>query len=121
METVNGCTVIAGTEKMSEAPVSFGPEETDNAYFAMLGGLAPGAPGPPLHVHPHTDEAFYIAQGEATFVLGDRELKMTTGSLVFVPRGVAHTVRNVGDHPMQGIIIVSPGDAEHLFQPVKVD
>jgi mannose-6-phosphate isomerase-like protein (cupin superfamily) len=119
METVNGCTIVAGTDTILEKPVSFGPAETDGAYVAMMGGLPPGTPGPPLHIHPHTDEAFYVARGEATFLVRDRELKVTSGSLVFVPRGVPHTVSNVGEDPMQGIIIISPGSAEHLFQVVE--
>ncbi len=68
-------------------------------------------------MHPHTDEAFYLAEGNATFVLGERELTVTAGSLVFVPRGTAHTVRNSGDTPVRGLIVISPGDAEHVFLP----
>ena len=73
---------------------------------------------PPLHLHPDTDEAFYVAEGDATFLLGDREVSVTSGGLVFVPRGTAHTVWNSGDGPVRGLIVISPGDAEHSFVPV---
>jgi mannose-6-phosphate isomerase-like protein (cupin superfamily) len=78
----------------------------------------PGEPGPPLHSHPHTDEAFYLTEGEATFLLGDREMAVEPGSLVFVPRGTPHTVWNSGEEPVRGLIVISPGNAEHVFLPV---
>jgi mannose-6-phosphate isomerase-like protein (cupin superfamily) len=59
------------------------------------------------------------ADGDTTFQLGDRELLVTPGGLVFVPRGTAHTVWNSGDGPVRGLIVISPGDAEHEFVPVE--
>lgn len=70
METINGCTVVPLSE--APEPMHFGPAETPGAYLAMVGTFPPGHPASPLHVHPHTDEAFYVADGEATFQLGDR-------------------------------------------------
>jgi len=117
MQTINGCTVVpasAGPE-----PVHFGQAESEGAYVVIVGMFPPGQPAPPLHVHPHTDEAFYVADGDATFQLGDRELPVTAGGLVFVPRGMPHTVWNSGDRPVRGLILVSPGNAEHEFVPVQ--
>ena len=58
------------------------------------------------------------AEGQATFLLGDRELAVEPGSVVVVPRGMPHTVRNSGEDAVRGLIIISPGDAEHVFIPV---
>jgi len=117
METINGRTVIPPSE--APEPVRFGPSEMEGAYVVLVGTFPPGQPAPPLHVHPHTDEAFYVADGDATFLLGDRELRLTAGGLVFVPRGMAHTVWNSGDGPVRGLLVISPGDAEHVFLPVE--
>ena len=117
METVNGCTVIATSERPE--PVSFGPSEMDGAYRVLAGELAAGQPAPPFHLHPHTDEAFYVAGGEAAFLLGDREVRVGAGGFVFVPRGMPHTAWNSGDGPMLGLILISPGGAEHVFEPVE--
>jgi oxalate decarboxylase/phosphoglucose isomerase-like protein (cupin superfamily) len=117
METINGCTVVAPSE--APDPVRFGPAETRGAYVVMAGVFPPGHPAPPLHVHPNTDEAFYAADGDAMFQLADREVPVTAGGLVFVPRGMAHTVWNSGDRPVRGLILVSPGGAEHVFVPVE--
>jgi mannose-6-phosphate isomerase-like protein (cupin superfamily) len=115
METINGCTVVPRSDLPE--PVGFGPAETDGAYRVLVGAIPPGQPAPPFHVHPHTDEAFYISGGEATFLLGDREIRVTAGGFVFIPRGTPHTAWNSGDDPMLGLITISPGGAEHVFEP----
>ena len=56
METVNGCTVIASQDSIET--IYFGPAEMAGAYVAIVGVFPPGEPAPPLHLHPHTDEAF---------------------------------------------------------------
>ena len=117
MEKVNRCTVIPPSDDLE--PTRFGPTEAEGAYVALVGHFPPGEPAPPPHTHPTTDEAFYLASGEATFLLGDREVRMTSGSLVFVPRGVAHTVWNSGSDPVRGIIVISPGDREHVVLAVE--
>ena len=116
METINGCMIIASQD--SAEPTHFGRTETTGAYVAIAGVFPPGEAAPPLHLHPDTDEAFYVAEGDATFLLGDREVPVTSGALVFVPRGTAHTVWNSGEGPVRGLIVVSPGNAEHVFVPV---
>jgi mannose-6-phosphate isomerase-like protein (cupin superfamily) len=117
METINRCTVVPPSE--APEPVHFGPAESQGAYVVIVGTFPAGQPAPPLHVHPHTDEAFYVADGDATFRLGDREVPVTAGGLVFVPRGCPHTVWNSGGRPVRGLILVSPGDAAHEFVPVE--
>ena len=117
METINGCTVIESSA--SSEPTTFGPAEMDGAYRALVGTIPAGQPAPPFHMHPATDEACYVAAGEASFLLGDREIVVTAGGFVFVPRGTPHTAWNSGDGPMLGLIVISPGGAEHVFSPVE--
>jgi quercetin dioxygenase-like cupin family protein len=118
VQTINGWTVIHPSEVAgANGPVRFGPTETAGAYVVENGLFPPGT-SLPFHLHPNTEETFYVADGEATFQLGDRELKLGAGSLVFVPRGTPHTVSVSGDVPVRGLILISPGDAEHEFVPV---
>jgi mannose-6-phosphate isomerase-like protein (cupin superfamily) len=115
-ETINGCTVYA--PPTIDGPLTFGPAELGGSYTVLSGLISPGEPGPPLHLHPHTDESFYVAAGEATFQLGSREVRVGPGGFVFVPRGTPHTVGNPSGDPILGLILISPGDAEHVFEPV---
>jgi mannose-6-phosphate isomerase-like protein (cupin superfamily) len=116
METVNGCTVIPSSD--APEPAAFGPAEMNGAYRVLVLTVPAGQPPAPFHMHPHTDEAFYVAEGEASFLLGDREVQVSGGGFVFVPRGTHHTAWNSADVPMRGLILISPGDAEHVFSPV---
>jgi quercetin dioxygenase-like cupin family protein len=117
METISGCSVIR--PEGVDGILSFGPEETGGAFSVLVGEGPGGAPGPALHEHPTTDETFYVAGGEATFRLGDEEIVASAGSVVFVPRGTAHTVWNAGSEILRGLIIISPGNVEHEFVEVE--
>lgn len=117
MESVNGCTVIQ--QASIEGILTFGPEEASGAYSLMVGEGPAGAPAPALHEHPTTDEAFYVAEGEATFQLGDEQIVVTTGGFVFVPRGTVHTVWNSGPEALRGLLVISPGNVEHEFVEVE--
>jgi quercetin dioxygenase-like cupin family protein len=117
METISGCTVMRPSE--ASEPVRIGPAEFGGAYVVEVGTFPAHQPGPPLHLHPNTDEMFYVADGDATFQLGDSELQVSAGAVVFVPRGTTHTVSVSGDRPLRGLILISPGDVEHEFVPVE--
>jgi quercetin dioxygenase-like cupin family protein len=116
VETINGCTLIQPAS--IEGLLTFGPDEAGGAYSLMVGSGPPG-PGPALHEHPTTDEAFYVAGGECSFQLEDEEIVVPAGGLVFVPRGTAHTAWNAGPDDLRGLIIISPGNVEHEFVEVE--
>jgi mannose-6-phosphate isomerase-like protein (cupin superfamily) len=113
METICGATFVFDHEG---EPDLIGNELTGGAYRVLV-GRAPVGEGPPLHVHPHTDEGFYVGEGELTFVFPDRRVVAGPGSFVFVPRGVEHTAHIT--KPLRGLLIYSPGDAEHITEPVE--
>jgi mannose-6-phosphate isomerase-like protein (cupin superfamily) len=112
METICGATFVFNQDG---APDLIENDLTGGAYRVMV-GRAPTGEGPPMHVHPHTDEGFYIGEGEMQFVFADREVTAAAGTFVFVPRGVEHTAHIT--KPLRGLLIFSPGDAEHITQPV---
>jgi quercetin dioxygenase-like cupin family protein len=116
MEEINGRTVITPAD--TAEILTWGTKETAGAYTTPIGVIPPGQEPPPLHLHPTTDEAFYVARGPGAFRLEDEEITAETGSLVFVPRGTVHTAWNPGSEPVTGLIIISPADVEHEFVPV---
>ncbi len=100
-------------------PVVLGPAQDNAANVVWIGAMPAGNAGAPLHLHPHTDEGFYVAKAELTFSLGDREAVVRAGTFVFVPLGTVHTARNSGPGPVRGLLLLSPGVAEHVEQPVE--
>jgi len=88
---------------------------TLSAYeFATL----PATAGPPLHLHRTWDEAFYVLEGEMTFLIDGQTHSAPAGSFVFVPRGILHTFWNAGDTPAKQLVVFTPAGIEAYFEEV---
>ena len=72
--------------------------------------MAPGREGPSSHVHEDEDDAFYVLDGELTFVLGDEreEVSAVAGTFVLVPPGIPHTFVNRSAAPARILNIHAP-------------
>jgi mannose-6-phosphate isomerase-like protein (cupin superfamily) len=89
-------------------------EQTGGALGLFRQNIAPNS-GPPLHIHRANDEFFYVVSGEFKFKLGDRMVSAPARSVVFVPRGTAHTFKNVGTKPGVLLVGATPGGFEKMF------
>jgi mannose-6-phosphate isomerase-like protein (cupin superfamily) len=89
-------------------------EQTGGPLGLFRQTIAPKS-GPPLHIHRANDEFFYIVSGEFKFKLGDRIVSAPARSIVFVPRGTAHTFENLGMEPGVLLVGVTPGGLEKMF------
>ena len=113
METISGATFAF----FHDGPPDMIENDLTGGSYRVMVGEAPAGDGPPMHIHPYTDEGFYIAAGQMVFVFPDRQVVAGPNTFVFVPRGCVHTARIT--ETMRGLLIYSPGDAEHLTQPVE--
>ena len=43
-----------------------------------------------LHLHERTDEFYYVIDGQGTMILGDDQIELHRGVVVYVPRGTPH-------------------------------
>jgi quercetin dioxygenase-like cupin family protein len=84
-----------------------------NGLIALAEVRAPQGTGSPPHRHHHEDEAWYVIDGELTFLLGDTEHTAGAGSFVFGPRGVAHRFE-VNSSEARFLIFVFPAGFEHF-------
>jgi quercetin dioxygenase-like cupin family protein len=88
-------------------------EQTGGA-FSLVEAIDPMET--PLHVHEREDEAFYILGGEHEFQCGDETFRVGPGDFVFLPRGIPHAHRRLGDPSLSRMLImVSPPGFEHFF------
>ena len=71
--------------------------------------------GPPLHVHHREDEGFYVLEGEIRFHKGDDEFMAGPGTLVWLPRGVAHAFK-VQPGGARALLLLTPGGFERMFE-----
>ena len=60
------------------------------------------------HVHHEEDDAFYIVEGELTFLFGDQRVSAPPGTFVLVPPGVEHGFRNDQPRPVRMLNIHAP-------------
>ncbi len=87
--------------------------DTDGAYSLLEVELV--GDGSPQHIHKAEDEALYVLEGEINVLMGERTIRATTGSFVFIPRGTIHAFSRVGQEPAKLLAIFSPPGFEQFF------
>ena len=90
-------------------------EDTSGA-FAVLEEITPPQGGPPPHIHSREDETFYVLEGELEFRVNDRTILASAGSVIYGPRGILHTFKNVGTAPSRMHVLVTPAGLEKMFE-----
>ena len=60
------------------------------------------------HLHPHQEERFIIASGEAHFTVNGEERIVGPGETIVVPIGVRHTESNPGAVAIEGVVELRP-------------
>jgi quercetin dioxygenase-like cupin family protein len=97
-----------------EVTILLDGERTGGA-LAMWTGITPSGGGPPRHYHLNEDETFFIIEGRVAFLLNEEWNEVGPGGAVFMPRGIVHTFRNVGDQPCRMLIMTTPSGFEKFF------
>lgn len=92
--------------------------QTNGAYSVVISNTPPQG-GPPLHVHEHEDELFYILMGTYEFRFGDETVVANPGDFVHLPAHIPHTFRNIGSAPGMAMNTMTPGGFEQFF--VEID
>jgi mannose-6-phosphate isomerase-like protein (cupin superfamily) len=81
--------------------------DTPRFNLGMI-AMQPARSGPPTHEHADEDDAFYVLEGEMTFLLEDEEILAGSGTFVLVPPGVQHTFANRSDAVARMLNIHAP-------------
>ena len=86
--------------------------------FAMI--VQEVSPGTriPVHRHGREDEIIFIHSGEGEAVLGDDTVKLSPGSILYVPQGTWHGGVNTGNVVLHWIAIYSPSGFEGYFREI---
>ena len=87
--------------------------------FGLVETLAaPPGSMPPLHVHHHHDECFYVLEGELTLYTPGEEVTLRPGDYLPAPRRVPHTYR-VGEQPARWLTTSLPAGFERFVVAVS--
>ncbi|MGB1657025.1 MAG: cupin domain-containing protein [Longimicrobiales bacterium] len=76
----------------------------------MLVGLNAFEPGQEhaLHGHADQDKVYHVLEGEGVFLLEERDIEMSAGTMLVAPAGVPHGVRNTSDERLIVLVFMAP-------------
>lgn len=106
---MKGVTLNLLDSKISSADTNGVMAVFEQNGFTPLGG-------PPLHIHTHQDEYFYIINGDYLFQVGEDKFQMKPGDTIFLPKNVPHAFIQLSE---TGKVLVSyfpAGKMEGFFK-----
>ena len=62
------------------------------------------------HTHSNLEQSYYILEGAMEVTVGEETCQVGPGDSVFLPRGVFHKHRNIGDKPLSFLFISAIAD-----------
>jgi len=68
--------------------------ETDEKYSVSEWWLEPHSDGPGAHHHDANDEVFYVLEGTATLLIGDKWVDAEKGTFIRIPAKTTHDFAN---------------------------
>ena len=77
--------------------------------------------GPPLHLHNHQNEWFFVQEGEFRFQVGDQIHLLQAGDSIFGPQGVPHAFVNISETGRLLIAFQPAGTMEAFFASGLLD
>ncbi len=75
----------------------------------MVYDISPPGHATPYHLHHVEDEAFYILEGEFTFICDGVKTVLAPGGYIFLPRGIPHGIRVSSSVPAKKLVLAMPG------------
>jgi len=88
-------------------------EETGGAFLLWEAVMEQGKVTP-LHIHPDSDETFYLLEGEILVHLDGVEHTVAVGGVMVAPRGVPHAFKVIS--PMAKMLtLATPGCCEQFY------
>ena len=83
--------------------ILIGPEEAPN--FAMRRFIMQPGGGMPNHTNSVEHEQF-VLRGHARIGIGDEVFEVQANNVVFIPAGIPHWYKNIGDEPFEFLCLV---------------
>ncbi|RWM13704.1 MAG: cupin domain-containing protein [Mesorhizobium sp.] len=97
-------------------PMAFLVTDENTRHTSMFDWTIPPEFATGRHVHRVQEETFYLLEGECEWHVGDRTIRATPGTFLFIPPGVPHNITNVSEKPARVLMTVSPPGHEHYFE-----
>lgn len=85
-----------------------------NGSFGLVEQILPVGFRSPWHLHHQEDEAFYVVEGEMTFICGNDRVQAGPGAYVYGPGGIPHGFRVDGTSPARLLLLNTPAGFEQF-------
>lgn len=99
-------------EVLFDGALSRSAVRTDGS-IVVFNWIAPIPEAPPHHDHPF-DQLALILEGTAEFDLDGESHVVGAGELLYIPAGVPHTARVIGDSPVLNVDVFAPAREDYL-------
>jgi mannose-6-phosphate isomerase-like protein (cupin superfamily) len=97
------------------------PGQFGSANLAVTWVEAEPGSQQPVHAHPGREQVYVIVAGRGQMIVGDEEQEVQAGTMVFVPPGTGHAIRNPGPGTLVYVSATSPPfampDGQFAYQP----
>ena len=87
--------------------------------FALIEMVGRRGNVPPPHIHHREHEIFYVLEGEIVVSVGDRTIRGTPGTMIFLPRDVCHSFTIESDESRM-LVLLTPAGFEGWFKEFSV-
>ncbi len=108
-----GEKTILGGKNPNDIKVSQKDTNGDLTVFEYTGNEKGG---PPLHLHLHQDEIFFIVQGEYLFQVGEEKHSLKAGDTIFLPRNIPHAFAQLTETGKMFFLFQPSGKMEDFFR-----
>ena len=111
LDEVETKKALGGTLKRMFNPETAG---TQNMTFSV-GYFTPGE-GLKPHIHPESEEIYYVVRGEGIVYLGEdrNPLPVDPDTAIYIPAGEIHGVKNTGENRLVICFFVAPGKEKSI-------
>lgn len=90
-----------------------------NGELSLVEAIMPADAGPPPHTHHGESETFIVMDGELLITAGDEKYEVEAGGVVYVPKGVRHSFRNLSrTKPARIYFLYAPGGMDAMFTEI---
>lgn len=91
--------------------VMFNPETAGTRHLRFAVGYFGPGEGLNMHIHPESEEVYYVIEGRGIVYIGEekRAMEVGRGVAVYLPAGTVHGVRNTGAERLVVAFFVAPG------------
>jgi mannose-6-phosphate isomerase-like protein (cupin superfamily) len=70
----------------------------------------------PYHAHEKEEEVMFIYKGKGEVIIEGEIFPLESETMIFIPPGIKHQIRNIGDEALSFVYFCAPGGPEQFLR-----